>query len=144
MADAHVKLNSYVQDWAAIAFSAKPDFSLADAELLPLLNLRNEQTTADWELIKKQEKAAVELQKQLTATQNLIDAARLRQESLAVEHTALDKKHAENTSNLEHARSIVPELEKQLNAIIDLVAAPFLGIENWQSYLHNAAEFKRE
>ncbi|MGZ8184070.1 MAG: SbcC/MukB-like Walker B domain-containing protein [Methylobacter sp.] len=144
LAEGRAKLENCINGWTTLAIHAKPDFSLTEAALLPLLELRNEQITADWELIKKQEKAALELQKQITAAQNLIDAAKLKKESLSAEHAALDKEHSQNKAGLEHADSSIQELEKHLKAIIDLLAAPFRGIENWQPCLYEAtAEFKQ-
>jgi exonuclease SbcC len=145
LAEARAKHDKCVTDWTALAIYDKPDFPIADAELLPLLKLRNEQIISDWELIKKQEKAALELQKQIKTAQNLIDAAKLKKESLFAEYAALDKKHSQNKSGLEHVIDNSRELERQLKTIIDLLAAPFQGFENWQPRLHEAtAEFKRD
>ena len=112
-----------------------PDFSIADSQLLPALKSHEEQINSALELIRQQEKAALELQKQLKAAQDLFDADQQNKEKLSAEYAALDKQHAKNKADLEHVAAGILEQEKQLQAIIELLAIPFHQLDNWQSDL---------
>ena len=122
----------------------KSDFAVCDIQLLPALKIHQEHIDSELTLIKQQEKAAVELQKQLKAAQGLFDAAQLNKENLTAEYAGRDKQYAKNKADLEHILGGIQQLEQQLQAIIDLLAAPFRQVENWQSCLHNAAATFRQ
>ncbi|MGZ5076851.1 MAG: AAA family ATPase, partial [Methylobacter sp.] len=89
-------------DWAALMLQQKPDLAVTDAPLLVVLKSHEEQINAALEQIKQQQKAALELQKQLKAAQDLFDAAKLDKENLSTEHAKLDKQYAKNKADLEH------------------------------------------
>jgi len=144
LAEAQTKLIQCDNDWAVLAMHNKPDFSVTDAQLLPVLKSHEEQVNSELELIKQQEKTALELQKQLKAAQDLFDTAKLNKESLSAEHATLDKQHAKNKADLEHIVNGIQQLEQQLQAIIDLLATPFQQLENWQSYLQDSAATFRQ
>lgn len=155
LAEAQTKLVQCGNDWAALAMHDKvasvpdrlrhfhhpwqsPDFVIADSELLATLKSHEEQISAALELIKQQEKTALELQKQLKVAQDLFDAAKLNKENLSAEHATLDKQHAKNKADLEHTVNGIQQLEQQLQAIIDLLATPFQQLENWRSCLQDS------
>jgi len=145
LAEAQTQLAQCGDDWAALAMHEKSDFAVTDDQLLPELKSHEAQINSTLEQIKQQEKAALELQKQLKAAQELFDAAKLKKESLSAEHTALDKQHAKNKADLEYVAISLEELEKQLQAIVDLLATPFRQLENWQTDLHDAtAAFRQD
>ena len=57
----------------------------------------------------------------------------------------LDKRLAKNKTDLEHISANVQQLEKQLQAIVDLLQTPFRQLENWQVYLQDSfAELKEK
>ncbi|MCK9397582.1 MAG: AAA family ATPase, partial [Methylobacter sp.] len=155
LAEAETKLAQCGSDWAALTLREKvasvpdqlrhfhhpwqsPDFSVTDVQLLPVLKGHGEQVNSVLEQIKQQEKAALELQKQLKAEQDLFDAAKLNKENLSVEHAALDKQYAKNKTDLEHVVAGIQEMEKQLKTIVDLLATPFSQLDNWQSRLQTS------
>ncbi|TAN67361.1 MAG: chromosome segregation protein SMC [Methylobacter sp.] len=145
LAEAQTKLAKCDADWAALAMHDKADFAVTDSRLLPSLKIQNEQINSALELIKQQEKAVLELQKQLKTAQDLFDAAKLNKENLAAEYAALDKQQAKNKADLEHVATGIQELEKQLQAIIELLALPFRQLENWQSRLQaSSTEFRQD
>ena len=144
LAEAQTKLTQCGNDWAAVAMHDKPDFAIIDIQLLPALKSHEEQFNSALTLIKEQEKAALKLQKQLKAAQDLFDAAKLNKENLSAEQATLDKRQAKNKADLEHAVNGIQQLEQQLQAILDLLATPFRQLESWQSCLQNAAmEFRQ-
>ncbi len=144
LAEAQIKLAQCGSDWAAVVMQDKPDFAVTDSQLLPALKVRDEQVNSALALIRQQQKAALELQKQLKAAQDLFDADQRNKEKLSAEYAALDKQHAKNKASLEHAAAGVQELEKQLQALVDLLAAPFRQLDNWQSDLHDfSAKFRQ-
>ena len=145
LAEAQGKLAQCGNDWAALARHDKPDFAVIDIQLLPALKSQEQQIHSALTLIKEQEKAALKLQKQLKAAQDLFDAAKLNKENLSAEHATLDKQQAKNKADLDHILNDIHQLEQQLQAIIDLVATPFGSLENWRSCLQNTgAEFRRD
>jgi len=145
LAEAQTQLAQCGDDWAALAMHEQADFAVTDDQLLPELKSHEAQINSTLAQIKQQEKAALELQKQLKAAQELFDAAKLKKESLSAEHTALDKQHAKNKADLEYVAISLEELEKQLQAIVDLLAIPFSQLDNWQVDLHDAtAAFRQD
>lgn len=162
LAEAQPQLAQCGNDWAALAMHEKVasvpdrlrhfyqpwqslDFAVTDDQLLPALKSHEEQINSALEQIKQQEKAALELQKQLKAAQELFDAAKLKKENLSAEYTALDIQHAKNKADLEHIAISLEELEKQLQAIVELLATPFSQLENWRSCLQNStAAFRQD
>lgn len=143
LAEARSKLAKYGTDWAALTLdiNAAP---VIDKQLLPALKIRVEQISSDLAQIKRQEKTALDLQKQIKTAQDSFDAAKLKLENLSAEHAALDKQYAKNIADLEHIGAGIQDLEQQLNAIIGLLADPFRQFDNWQSNLkHSAAEFRQ-
>lgn len=144
LAEAQTKLAQCGDDWAGLAMYDKPDFAIIDIQLLLALKSHEEQINSALELIKQQEKAALELQKQLKAAQALFDAAKQSMENLTAEHAALDKQYAKNKAELEHVSAGMLELEKQLQAIVELLATPFQQVENWRCCLQDSsAEFRQ-
>ncbi|MDP1771503.1 MAG: AAA family ATPase [Methylobacter sp.] len=145
LAEAETKLAQCGSDWAASALYEKLDFSVTDIQLLPALKSHDEQIGSALALIKEQEKMALELQRQLKAAQDLFDAAKLNNENLSAEYTQLDKQKAKNKADLEHVTAGIQELEKQLQAIVDLLATPFRQLEGWQTRLQaSTVEFRQE
>jgi exonuclease SbcC len=145
LAEAQTKLAQRGSDWADLAMHDKPDFAVADVQLLPTLKSFEEQINSALELIKHQEKAAFDLQKQLKATQDLFDADQRNKEKLSAEYAALDKRHAKNKADLEHVAAGIMEQEKQLQAIVDLLAMPFHQLDNWQAGLQvSTAAFRQD
>jgi len=145
LAEAQIKLAQCSNDWAVAAMQDKPDFAVTDSQLLPALKVRDERMSSALELIRQQQKAALELQKQLKAAQDLFDADQRNKEKLSAEYAALDKQHAKNKAGLEHAAAGARQLEKQLQAIVDLLATPFRQLDNWQSDLQDfSAKFRQE
>jgi len=162
LAEAQTKLAQYGNDWAVLAMHNKvasvpdrlrhfhhpwqsPDFSITDIQLLPALKVQNEQINSALELIKQQEKAALELQRQLKAAQDLFDADQRNKEKLSAECATMDKQHAKNKADLEHVAISIQEQEKQLQAIVDLLATPFQQLENWPSRLQDStAAFRQD
>ncbi|MDO9270887.1 MAG: AAA family ATPase [Methylobacter sp.] len=138
LAEAQTKRVQCGNDWAALAMHNKPDFVIADSRLLATLKSHEEQISAALELIKQQEKTALELQKQLKTAQDLFDAAKLNKENLSAEHATLDKQHAKNKADFEHTVNGIQQLEQQLQAIIDLLATPFQQLKNWRSCLQDS------
>ncbi len=140
---AQTKLESLDKDWCALALPDKPDCLVTDTSLLPLLNTRHEKLLSALALIKTQEKAALELQKQLKIAQALFDATQLKTEQLANDYAELDKQLAKHKADLEHSRATVLQQEKQLQAIVEVLQSPFAQLENWPIYLHGSfAELK--
>lgn len=145
LVEAQAQLSRCGDDWAVLAMHEKSDFAVTDSQLLSELKSHEEQINSALDQIKQQEKAALDLQKQLKAAQELFDAAKLKKENLSAEYTALDKQHAKNKADLEHVASSLEELEKQLQAIVELLATPFSQLENWQSCLQNStAAFRQD
>ncbi|WP_031437660.1 SbcC/MukB-like Walker B domain-containing protein [Methylobacter tundripaludum] len=162
LAEAQTKLAQCGNDWAVLAMHNKvasvpdrlrhfhppwqsPDFSITDIQLLPALKIQNEQINSALELIKQQEKAALELQRQLKAAQDLFDADQRNKEKLSAEYATVDKQHAKNKADLEHVTISIQEQEKQLQAIVDLLATPFRQLEDWQSRLQDStAAFRQD
>jgi len=161
LAEAQTKLVQYANDWSVLAMADKvasvpdrlrhfyhpwqlPDFLVDDSQLLPVLKSQSEQIGSALELIKQQEKAALELQKQLKAAQDLFAAEQKNKENLSAEYAALDKLHAKNKADLEHVAAGIVELDKQLQAIIELLAQPFRQVNNWQTNLQHSAEKLRQ
>ncbi len=161
LAEAQPQLAQCGNDWAALAMHEKVasvpdrlrhfyhpwqslDFAVTDDQLLPALKSHEAQINSALEQIKQQEKAALELQKQLKAAQELFDAAKLKKENLSAEHAALDKQHAKNKADLEHIAISLEELEKQLQTIVELLATPFSQLENWRSCLQNSTSAFRQ
>jgi len=162
LAEAQTKLAQCGNDWAVLAMHNKvasvpdrlrhfhppwqsPDFSITDIQLLPALKIQNEQINSALELIKRQEKAALELQRQLKAAQDLFDADQRNKEKLSAEYATMDKQHAKNKADLEYVAISIQEQEKQLQAIVDLLATPFQQLENWPSRLQDpTAAFRQD
>ncbi|MGJ0491337.1 AAA family ATPase [Methylobacter sp.] len=144
IAQTQAKLAGCHAEWRALALPDKPDLTLTDEGLLPLLERQSEQLTAEWERIKQQEKQAIDLQKQIKAAQDLYDAARQKLESLVHQQSALDSRLAESKANLNHLSDQLQELETQLNALAGLLRMPFGQISNWQSDMaRDAEQFKQ-
>ena len=135
---AQAKLESLGYEWNALTLLDRPEFSLTDEKLLPLLNSRNEQLISALEGIKSREKAALELQKQIKTAQELFDTTKLKTEKLSSEYAELDKRLAKHKADLEHISAHVKQQEKQLQAIVDLLQTPFAQLENWQVYLQDS------
>ncbi len=145
LAETRTKLAQCGNDWAALALHEKPDVAVTDAQLLLALKIHEDRINSALEQIKQQEKAVLALQKQLKAAQDLFDAAKLDKENLSTEHAKLDKQHAKNKADLEHVATGIQELEKQLQAVVELLAMPFRHLENWKSRLQTStAEFRQE
>jgi len=161
LAEAQTQLAQCNDDWAALAMHEKvasvpdrlrhfyhpwqsSDFAVTDDQLLLALKSHEEQINSALEQIKQQEKAGLELQNQLKAAQELFDAAKLKKENLSAEYTALDKQHAKNKADLEHVAISLEELEKQLQAIVELLATPFSQLDSWQSHLQDASAAFRQ
>lgn len=144
LAEAQTQLAQCGNDWAALAMHEKLDFAVTDDQLLLALKSHEDQINSALEQIKQQEKAALELQKQLKAAQELFDAVKLKKESLSAEYTSLDKQHAKNKADLEYVTAGISELEKQLQAIVDLLAIPFSQLDSWQSHLQDASAVFRQ
>jgi len=153
LVEAQAKLDICSSDWAALAMQDKvasvgsslvhplwqsPDFSVTETQLLPALKGHEEQVNSELEQIRQQEKAALDLQKQLKAAQDLFDADHRNKEKLSVEYAELDKQHAKNKIDLEHVAASVQELDKQLQAIVELLADPFRQVDNWQADLQGS------
>jgi exonuclease SbcC len=145
LAEVQVKLAQCDNDWAALVIQDKPGFAVTDVQLLAALKNHEQLVNSALELIKQQEKAALELQKQLKAAQDLFDAAKLNKDSLAAQHVELDKQYAKNKAGLEHVSAGILELEQQLKAIVELLAIPFQHLENWPFRLQaSTAEFRQD
>jgi len=145
LAEAQTKLVQCGSDWAALTLQDKPDFAVIDVQLLPALKSYDEHTSLAMELIKQQEKAALELQKQLKVAQDSFDTLKLNKENLSAEHAGLDKQYAKNKAELAHVTTGILELEKQLQAIGELLATPFSQLNSWQADLHDStAEFRQD
>jgi len=162
LAEAQTKLAQCGNDWAVLAMHNKvasvpdrlrhfhhpwqsPDFSITDIQLLPALKVQNEQINSALELIKQQEKAALELQRQLKAAQDLFDADQRNKEKLSAEYASMDKQRVKNKVDLEHVAISIQEQEKQLQAIVDLLATPFRQLEDWPSRLQDStAAFRQD
>jgi len=144
LAEAQTKLAQCGNDWAAATLHDKPDFSVTDIQLLSALKSHSEQINSALELIKQQQKAALELQKQLKSAQDLFDADQQNKEKLSAEYAELDKQHAKNKTELEHVAVDIQAQEKQLQAIVELLAIPFGQLENWQSYLQSSSAAFRQ
>jgi exonuclease SbcC len=122
-----------------------PDFAVADSQILPVLKSHEQQVNSELGQIRQQEKAALELQKQLQPAQDLCNAELLNKEKLSAEYAGLDKQCAKNKVDLEHAGADVQELDKQLQAIVELLASPFRQLDNWQSDLEDStAGFRQD
>ncbi len=144
LAEAQTKLAQCSHDWSIVAMADKPDFPVTDSGLLPALKSQGEQINSALELIKQQQKAALELQKQLEAGQDLYAAEQKNKESLSAGYAALDKQHARNKADLEHAAAGLVDLDKQLQAIVTLLAIPFRLVDNWQLDLQvDSAKFRQ-
>ncbi|MDD5581051.1 MAG: exonuclease SbcCD subunit D C-terminal domain-containing protein [Methylobacter sp.] len=145
LAEAQTKRAQCGKDWSALALYDKADFSITNVQLLPALKSHDEQISSSLTLIKQQEKAALALQKQLKAAQDLFNAGKQNKENLSAEHAALDKHYAKNKAGLEHIANGIQEQEKQLKAIANLLATPFRQLENWQSCLvASTAQFRQD
>jgi len=162
LAEAQTKLAQCGNDWAVLILHEKvasvpdrlrhfhhpwqsPDVSVTDVRLLAALKSHSEQVNVALELIKQQQKAALELQKQLKSAQDLFDADQQNKEKLSAEYAELDKQHAKNKAELEHVVADIQALEKQRQAIVELLAIPFRQLENWQSDLQNSiAAFRQD
>ncbi|MFA5016187.1 MAG: SbcC/MukB-like Walker B domain-containing protein, partial [Methylobacter sp.] len=162
LAEALAKLAQCGNDWAVLAMHNKvasvpdrlrhfhppwqsPDFAITDIQLLPALKIQNEQINSALELIKRQEKAALELQRQLKAVQDLFDADQRNKEKLSAEYATMDKQYAKNKADLEYVTAGIQEQGKQLQAIVDLLATPFRQLEDWQSRLQDStAAFRQD
>ncbi|MGZ5029744.1 MAG: AAA family ATPase [Methylobacter sp.] len=144
LAEAQAKLDQCSNAWAALAMHDKADFAVTDSQLLSALKSHEQQINSELEQIRQQEKAALELQQQLKAAQDLFNADQQKKEKLSAEYAALDKQHAKNKSDLEHVRAGVQELGKQLQAIVDLLENPFRQLDNWQSDLQDSTARLRQ
>jgi exonuclease SbcC len=135
---AQEKLESLDKEWRTLDLTDKPAGSLTDTALLPLLNSCNEKLMSALALIKTQEKAALELQKQLKTAQALFDTAQLKTEQLANDYTELDKQLAKYKADLAYSSTTLLQQEKQLQAIVEVLQRPFAQLENWLDYLHGS------
>ncbi|MCL7421099.1 MAG: AAA family ATPase [Methylobacter sp.] len=138
------KLADCRNEWNMLILPDKADLAVTDAGLLPWLEQQAEQLMIEWERIKQQEKLAIELQKQIKTAQDLFDAAKQKQETLAGQQAALDSRLAENKANLKHFYEQLQELETQWDAQTGLLQAPFGQIDDWQSDLARDAEQFRQ
>ncbi len=142
---AQAKLESLGNEWSALALHDKPDCSLTDEQLLPLLNARNTQLASALALVKSRESAALELQKQIKTAQERFDATKLGAEKLSREYAELDKRLAKTRADLEHISASMQQQEKQLQAIVELLQTPFQQLADWQVYLQDSfAELKEK
>ncbi|MDI1291314.1 MAG: AAA family ATPase [Methylobacter sp.] len=139
--EAQTKLAQCHNDWRALALH---DFAITDSQLLPELKSHEQQISSDLARIKQQEKAALELQKQLKVAQDLFDADQRNKEKLSAEYASLDKQQAKNKADLEHVSAAILEQATQLQAIVELLATPFRQLENWQSYLQDSTAVFRQ
>ncbi|MDO9168355.1 MAG: AAA family ATPase [Methylobacter sp.] len=140
--EAQAKLAQCHSDWLGLALH---DFAITDGQLLPELKTQEEQISSDLARSKQQEKAVLELQKQLKAAQGLFDATKQNRENLSAEYVSLDKQQAKNKADLEHLAVGIEALATQRQAIVDLLATPFRQLENWQSYLQDStAAFRQD
>lgn len=141
---ARAKLQSLNDEWNTLALQDKPEFSLADEPLLPVLNTRNEQLLSALALVKSREKAALAVQKQIKTAREKCDAIQLKTEKLTGDHALLDKQLAKHKTDLEHIAADVLQQEKQLQAIVAVLQAPFAQLENWRVYLRDSLDGLRE
>jgi exonuclease SbcC len=142
LSEAQAKLEQCHNDWATLAIQ---DMAVTDAQLLPVLKSHEQQINSELEQIRQQEKAALELQKQLQAAQDQFNAEQCNKEKLSAEYAELDKQCAKNKANLEHVSAGIQELDKQLQAIVELLAHPFRQLDNWQSDLQDStAGFRQD
>jgi len=142
LSEAQAKLEQCHNDWATLAIQ---DMVVTDAQLLPVLKSHEQQINSELEQIRQQEKAALELQKQLQAAQDQFNAEQCNKEKLSAEYAELDKQCAKNKANLEHVSAGIQELDKQLQAIVELLAHPFRQLDNWQSDLQDStAGFRQD
>jgi exonuclease SbcC len=145
LAESQAKLELCGNAWAVLAMHDKADFAVTDAQLLSVLKSHEQQINSELEKIRQQEKAALESQKQLQATHDLFNAEQQKKEKLSVEYAELDKQCAKTKADLEHVGAGVQELDKQLQAIIELLAQPFRQLDNWQSDLQDStARFRQD
>jgi exonuclease SbcC len=142
LSEAQAKLEQCHNDWATLAIQ---DMVVTDAQLLPVLKSHEQQINSELEQIRQQEKAALELQKQLQAAQDQFNAEQCNKEKLSAEYAELDKQCAKNKANLEHVSTGIQELDKQLQAIVELLTHPFRQLDNWQSDLQDStAGFRQD
>jgi exonuclease SbcC len=142
LSEAQAKLEQCHNDWATLAIQ---DMAVTDAQLLPVLKSHEQQINSELEQIRQQEKAALELQKQLQAAQDQFNAEQCNKEKLSAEYAEQDKQCAKNKANLEHVSAGIQELDKQLQAIVELLAHPFRQLDNWQSDLQDStAGFRQD
>jgi exonuclease SbcC len=145
LSEAQAKLEQNSNAWAVLAMQDKVDFAVTDTQLLPALKSHEQQINSALEQIRQQEKTALELQKQLQAAQDLCNAELRNKEKLSAEYAGLDKQSAKNKVDLEHAGADVQELDKQLQAIVELLSSPFRQLDNWQSHLEaSTAGFRQD
>lgn len=140
LAEAESKLTETSQEWFGLDISDKPDLSLIDLQLIPLLQHREDKIDSALGVLKEQEKSAIALQNQIKTEQTLLDAAKQKKENLTNEHTDLDKQLAKNKGEMEHLVVDIKNLQAQLEAIIGILAAPFRIVEDWQSSLQESLE----
>jgi exonuclease SbcC len=162
LAEAQAKLEQCANAWAALTLHDKaasvpdrlrhfhhpwqsPDFAVTDAQLLPVLKNHEQQINSELEQIRQQEKAALELQKQLQTAQDLCNAEQRNKEKLSAGYAGLDKQCAKIKADLEHVTGGVQELDKQLQGIVGLLAHPFRQLDNWQADLRDStAGFRQD
>jgi len=145
LTEAQAKLEQNSNAWAVLAMQDKVDFAVTDAQLLLTLKSHEQQINSELEQIRQQEKAALELQQQLKAAQDLFNAEQQKKEKLSAEYAEQDKQCAKNKANLEHVSAGIQELDKQLQAIFELLAHPFRQLDNWQSDLQDStAGFRQD
>lgn len=138
------KLHTLNSDWQVVAWENKPPLALNDETLLPLLNQQLEGVTVELTHIKQQEKAALALQQQLKTTQLAFDTSKQQYENLTSEYAVLDKQHTQNKADLRAQLANIENLEKQLNAIVEALAAPCEQLIDWQTYLTSPSSLSKK
>jgi exonuclease SbcC len=135
-------------DWQVLGSKFKPRFELlgdlGDAQLLPLLKQQLERVTAELNLIKQQEKAALALQQQLKTAQLEFDTSKQHYDSLTNEYAALDKQHAQHKTDYRAQLTSIDSLEKQLNAIVEALTVPCEQLADWQTYLASPSSLSKK
>lgn len=144
LGESEAKLSEVNQEWLNLFVPNKPDLSITDHRLLPLLQAQQEEISSALGSVRAKEKSALELQNSIKAEQRLFDAAKLQKEKLTDEHANLDKQFTKNQADLDNSLSTIREFDDQLRAIVDVLATPFQHIDKWQSALQaSITEFRK-
>ncbi len=141
---AKAKMSQYVIDWSVLVLDVKADFSDIDEVLISELKSDQTKILADLEQIKQQEKAVLTVQKQLKTTQDLFNAGQAKKEKLAGEYATMDRQCVTHKTEWEHGAKSILDTEKQLKALVEVLATPFAELENWQVHLYDSTERFRQ